>query len=275
MSEDLEVTPAEASQLESTSESDEELLDESVYNPFDTNKVVKVANSTDHYVWIGLQGDTEISKGGQKYNIDLAGTFGAGFETATKEHGLISRVPWKRAQFHSLTTIRYSSEIIVEGTARVLVWCPQVKGPMKQLMIMEESVINGDSVILAQEGTTKFATTEKIKPIGFDKIPLSKRANKALYKTEEARQKNWVPKDEYGDIKDIIMDPHIQRGINPKDCELCQVIFERDPCIAKDRERVKELEEKTQNLTDAGAASDAPIFDEDVIVEEIEQKLQL
>ena len=98
------------------------------------------------------------------------------------------------------------------------------------------------------------------------------QAKQHTLQKRESTPKKWVLKDEYGEgeIKYIIMDPHIKRGISPKDCKLCKVIYQRDPSLSNDRERNKELEEKTQDLTDVGAASDALPFDEDVNVDKME-----
>jgi hypothetical protein len=40
---------------------------------------------------------------------------------------------------------------------------------------MEQLVLAGDSIIVAQDGSIKIATNERIKPVGFNKQPLSKR----------------------------------------------------------------------------------------------------
>lgn len=146
-------------------------------------------------------------------------------------------------------------------------------------------MLAGDSIIVAQDGSIKIATNERIKPVGFNKQPLSKRYtkyfkifpslqlkllslsifylillnyssdNKALYRKERRRQRKWVPEDAFGEIEDIILDPHIQRGISPKECKYCSVIFQRDPRISIDKARLQNLEEEQRNLMDAGAAS--------------------
>ena len=83
---------------ESISSDDSE--EEFCYSPFATVKQIKIANSCDEYVWVGIQGDRKTNTGGQEYHIDIMDVFGAGFTRSTKEHELISRVPWKRIQFH-------------------------------------------------------------------------------------------------------------------------------------------------------------------------------
>ena len=69
----------------------------------------------------------------------------------------------------SLETIKYQRDTVVEGTARLIVWCPHVEVPMEMV------VDAGDTVIIAQEGTLKMATKDSITPIGLDRKPLSKR----------------------------------------------------------------------------------------------------
>ena len=81
------------------------------------------------------------------------------------------------------------------------------------------------------------------------------RDDKTLYSRERRRQRKWVPEDAYGEIQDIILDPHIQRGISPKECKYCNVIFERNPRISIDKERREKLEEEQRKLMDAGSAS--------------------
>jgi hypothetical protein len=88
---------------ESETSSDESCT-EFVSNPFSRIKEVWVANSCDYYVWVGLDGDRKTDKGGEKYEFDIAGVFGAGFKSSKKEHQLISRIPWTRIQFHRYAT---------------------------------------------------------------------------------------------------------------------------------------------------------------------------
>ena len=77
--------------------------EEFVPNPFSKLKQVSIANSSDSYIWVGIQGDRKTSKGGQEYNLnaEVSGVgVGVGYKRSKKEHTLISRIPWKRVQFH-------------------------------------------------------------------------------------------------------------------------------------------------------------------------------
>ena len=43
------------------------------------------------------------------------------------------------------------------------------------------------------------------------------------FREERERQMKWTPKDSYGNVSDVILDPHLRRGIkSPKDCEICK-----------------------------------------------------
>jgi hypothetical protein len=84
--------------------SSDESGEEFVSNPFSKNKQVTIANSSDLYIWVGIQGERKTNKGGQAYKFDagLAGvSLGAGVTRSVKDNQLISRIPWKRVQFHS------------------------------------------------------------------------------------------------------------------------------------------------------------------------------
>ena len=86
---------------ESDSSSDE--APETSWNPFSKLKHVSVANSSDSYIWVGIQGERITSKGGQEYNLnaEVSGVgVGVGYKRSVKENTLISRIPWKRVQFH-------------------------------------------------------------------------------------------------------------------------------------------------------------------------------
>ena len=59
-----------------------------------------------------------------------------------------------------------------------------------------------------------------------------------------------------GNIEDIIMDPHIQRGISVQECQLCNVIFKRDANLSVDQDRLHNLREEQARLM--GASCSAP-----------------
>ena len=71
--------------------------------------------------------------------------------------------------YYSVERVVYPKETVQEGTARIIVCCPDVHRPMEKL------VRGGDTIIIAPEGSLKLATKNSIRPIGLDKEPLSKR----------------------------------------------------------------------------------------------------
>ena len=102
------------------------------------------------------------------------------------------------------------------------------------------------------------------------------RLNKRHYKEEKTRQRHWVPEETYGEIQDIILDPHLQRSTTPKKCPICKVLYERDPNISVDHERRKNLEKEQGKLMGAGASSTSYVIpleaeaDSEPTIEEIE-----
>ena len=57
------------------------------------------------------------------------------------------------------------------------------------------------------------------------------------YREERERQQQWVPMNEYGKVIDIILEPHLRRGIiNSKDCKLCQKSFQAGPTTSNHKE---------------------------------------
>ena len=91
------------------------------------------------------------------------------------------------------------------------------------------------------------------------------RSYEGDYKRERERQRNWVPRDEPGKIKDIIMDPHIQRGISiSKECPLCKVIFGGSSRLSLDRKRLQELKQQQQTLGASGTATMPSVMPHDM-----------
>ena len=68
-----------------------------------------------------------------------------------------------------METLRYKNDTIKDGSARVIVCCPQVGRPMEQL------VVGGDTIIIGAQRSLKLASKRKIIPVGYDKRPLCKR----------------------------------------------------------------------------------------------------
>ena len=88
-------------EVESGPETNSEDSDgEFTLNPFPRWREIKIANSSDVYVWVGIEQDRKLDKGGKECHIDLMQVFGAGFTTSEKDHHVVSRVPWKRVLFH-------------------------------------------------------------------------------------------------------------------------------------------------------------------------------
>ena len=61
--------------------------------------------------------------------------------------------------------------------------------------------------------------------------------------------------DTDGDVCEIIMDPHIQRGVTPRNCQLCGVLLRRDQDISADEERRKILQDEQRSLSETCASS--------------------
>ena len=165
---------------------------------------------------------------------------------------------------------------------------PQVN---RTILKQEQTVLGGETIIVGPDGSLKLSRKSRIIPVGYDKKPLSKRLvytyivnmllyiplsnslncllqchnslypnlfreNKTYYRDERRRQRNWVPTDMGGNIEDIIMDPHIQRGISVQECQLCNVIFKRDANLSVDQDRLHNLREEQARLM--GASCSAP-----------------
>lgn len=81
-------------------EEEEETGGERKLNPFSKWKEIDIANSTETYIWAGIQAERESSSGGEKIKFGLPGVIGFEFKKGNKEHELISRIPWLRIQPH-------------------------------------------------------------------------------------------------------------------------------------------------------------------------------
>ena len=79
---------------------DEHVSSQKMSNPLSHWRKVKIANASDEPAWVGIQAEREISQGGAEYHFELAGQFGMGLKNSTKEHHLISRIPWQKAWEH-------------------------------------------------------------------------------------------------------------------------------------------------------------------------------
>ena len=75
------------------------------------------------------------------------------------------------------------------------------------------------------------------------------RENKDVYDDEKKRQQLWVPADVMGKVKDIILDPHLRRGIKSiHDCSLCTVNYTSDvSTVPKTEKSLLELEDHTSS----------------------------
>jgi len=198
------------SSSESESETDDDACAEKMNNPLRKWRKVKIAVASDEPVWVGIQSEREISHGGAEYHLKLAGLFGAGMKNPTKEHELISRIPWQKAWEHVVTSVKYRADKFFGAQARLIVLHPQVERP-------QELVIKGDEkIIVEKNGKISFSTNENIVPIDAEGNDLNERIDKKTYIKERNRQRLWIPEDVPGRVKDITLDPHIKRDNKSK-----------------------------------------------------------
>ena len=83
-----------------TESSSEDSGSESVISGFTKWRQIRIASASDDYIWVGIEPDQKVSKGGREFHVNLLQFFGAGFKTSQKELYLVSRIPWERIQFH-------------------------------------------------------------------------------------------------------------------------------------------------------------------------------
>jgi len=190
---------------------DENVSSEKMNNPLSKWRKVKIANASDEPAWVGIQAEREISQGGAEYHFELAGQFGMGLKNSTKEHHLISRIPWQKAWEHEVTTIRYRSDKFFGSQARLVILQSRVE--MAQELIIKGS----EKIIIGHNGRISFSTNEDIVPIDTEGNDLNERKDKKTYAKERNRQKLWIPEDVPGRVKDITLDPYIKRSFKKKD----------------------------------------------------------
>ena len=97
MEKDLEPKCEEGSRTETSSD---ESGSEFTISGFTKWRELRIANGADHYIWVGIEHDRKLSMGGQEFHFDVLQTFGAGYKRSQDEHRIVSRLPWKRIQFH-------------------------------------------------------------------------------------------------------------------------------------------------------------------------------
>ena len=85
---------------DSTSSEEDEDNSERMSNIFTKWKKIQLANSTDTYVLVGIESERQSKAGGEEYKIWVPGMVGLELKRGTKEHELISRIPWMRSQPH-------------------------------------------------------------------------------------------------------------------------------------------------------------------------------
>ena len=78
------------SSSDSDQETDEEEIAEGAINPFRKWKKVNIAVASDFPVWIGIEAERELNKGGQMLDLEVAGVIRFGFAKGEKEHHFVS-----------------------------------------------------------------------------------------------------------------------------------------------------------------------------------------
>ena len=80
------------------------------------------------------------------------------------------------------------------------------------------------------------------------KFTFSFRKDGKKYLLEKRRQQLWTPKDVPGDIKDIILEPHLKRRISRiQECPLCAVNYGDDPIVPEKEQELLAIEDHTSS----------------------------
>jgi len=222
--------PEYNSSSESESETDDHVSAEKMSNPLSKWRTVKIANASDEPVWVGIECEREISHGGAEGHLELAGMVGVGVKNSTKEHHLLSRIPWKKACEHVVTTVNYRADKLFGAQARLIIRQPNVE------RLQELVVKGGEKIIVEKYGKISFSTNEKIVPIDAEGNDLDERKDKKTFIKERNRQRLWIPADVPGRVKDISLDPYLKQNIKSKKDDRDSEVNHGKECVRPDKD---------------------------------------